>query len=118
MLLASCNQSPLQAAAEYISSSPPVLELVYVTSGLPEADGAVPDRETSSNGNLLTGFENLEEVLSPETAAASKQAAAAAANGNSDDVAAPAAGVSLLGGLVTAKSKASQGLYFLVTFTS
>ncbi len=77
-----------------------------VTSGLPETDGVL-NGDASTDGNLLTGFENLEEVLSPETAAAAKQAAAAAANGNSDDIAAPAAGVSLLGGLVTAKSKAS-----------
>ena len=83
-----------------------MLKLGCVTSGLPDADG-VPNGDATANGNLLTGFENLEEVLSPETAAASKQAAAAAANGNSDEVAAPAAGVSLLGGLVTAKSKAS-----------
>ena len=87
-----------------------VLKPVFVTLGPPDADGVV-NGDASTDGNLLTGFENLEEVLSPETAAASKQAATAAANGGhpDDDVAAPAAGVSLLGGLVTAKSKASRG---------
>ena len=101
-----CQQSSMQPAAHLTDGV--LLKAVCGTSGVPDADG-LPEGQPSTNGNLLTGFENLEEFLSPETAAANKQAAAAAANGNGDDVAAPAAGVSLLGGLVTAKSKARQG---------
>ena len=76
--------------------------------------GTVPGG-AADNGSILTGFEDLEAVLSPETAAASKAAAAAAAAASANDtptngdIAAPAAGVSLLGGLVTAKSKVSTG---------
>ena len=86
-----------------------MLKQAHMAAGIPDAEvgqnGAAGD-----NGNLLTGFENLEEILSPETAASAK-AAAAAANGGpaGDDAVAPAAGVSLLGGLVNAKSKASAG---------
>jgi hypothetical protein len=91
-----------------VGESPDVctcLMLEGVAGGVTVLGGA------ADNGAILTGFEDLEAVLSPETAAASKAALSASANGAqaNEDVAAPTAGVSLLGGLVTAKSKVSIG---------
>lgn len=62
-------------------------------------------------GGGLDGFEDLEAVLSPETAAASRAAEAEAAEAEAAKGAAPNApksGVTLLGGLVTAQSKVSE----------
>lgn len=59
-------------------------------------------------GGGLDGFEDLEVVLSPETAAASRAAEAEAAEvARSAPTDAPKSGVTLLGGLVTAQSKVS-----------
>ena len=54
-------------------------------------------------GPGLDAFNDLESVLSPETAAASRAAEAEAAEGALTG--APKSGVTLLGGLVTAQSK-------------
>ena len=78
---------------------------VFTPAGV--ADGVTIPGGAADNGAILTGFEDLEAVLSPETAAASKAASAANGAPAHADVAAPSTGVSLLGGLVTAKSKAS-----------
>ena len=60
-------------------------------------------QEVATDKSVLDGFEDLEAVLSPETAAASKAAEGDATQ--SVVVGTPKAGVTLLGGLVTAQSK-------------
>ena len=87
----------------------PVQRLPLQRVGAQSGSGALAAAPGLAGGGL-DGFEDLEAVLSPETAAASRAAeaeAAEAAKGSPTD--APKSGVTLLGGLVTAQSKVRRG---------
>lgn len=73
------------------------------TQGEASLGDGTESQEAAANRTVLDGFEDLEAVLSPETAAASRSMQDEATQGAA--VGTPKAGVTLLGGLVTAQSK-------------